>query len=119
MSEDYKLQVSLKFGPSLIGLLNIRANTPPELESLLEAMEETIPSKTAALTETLVALSNIQSAFPETRVVGSTPTTNAQTCQHGAMTERWGNQGTADEWHGYFCPLPKGAAGKCKPVYPK
>lgn len=123
MSEDYKLQVSIKFGPGLVGMLNIRANTLPEMEGLLEDAEMIASGKLAGLTEDLAGLSNIQAAFPEAQVISNTPAANVKVCgpngSHGAMTERWGNKGTPDEWHGWFCSLPKGDPNKCKPVYPK
>lgn len=43
-------------------------------------------------------------------------TSNGQRCAHGAMTPRSGTS-SKGPWSGYFCPLPKGDANQCKPIF--
>ena len=40
----------------------------------------------------------------------------AHACQHGPMVYRTSKPGM-DPWKGWFCPLPKDTAGRCKTVY--
>lgn len=119
MSEDYKVQVSIKFGPNLVGMLNIRANSVAELDLLIDETRESSVPALVGFTEELGALSAIQGQFPQTQVVSNTPATaGAPNCNHGPMTYRTGGSGN-DRWEGHFCPQPKGAPDKCKPIYPR
>lgn len=120
MSDDYKIQISLKFGPALAGMLNIRANDTGELAGLLDAVENEISVKLGGLVESVEALAAIGSQFPNAQVVGSTPAPagGAVTCNHGPMILRSGGRGS-EAWEGYFCKQPKEAADRCKPVYPR
>lgn len=124
MSEDYKVQVSIKFGPNLVGMLNIRANSVAELDLLINETRETTTPALMGFTEELGALSAIQGQFPQAQVIGSTSgsgggqNTGAPNCNHGPMTYRTGGSGS-DRWEGHFCPQPKGAPDKCKPIYPR
>lgn len=124
MSEDYKVQVSLKFGPGMLGLLNLRANTPQELDTLIRDTTELLVVPIGGLTEEIAPLANIQQAFPQTQVINqgqpqqsAQPAVTGRSCQHGQMTYRTGNQNTPDAWAGYFCPLGKGDPAKCRPQY--
>lgn len=42
----------------------------------------------------------------------------APTCEHGEMTWVTGTK-NGNTWGGHFCPLPKDAPNKCKPVWKK
>lgn len=120
MSDDYKIQISLKFGPGQGGMLNIRANSKDELAGLLDDVENEISVKLGGLVESVAALAAVGAAFPGTQVVGSTPAPagGAVTCNHGPMILRSGGRGS-EAWEGYFCKQPKEAADRCKPVYPR
>lgn len=113
--------MSLKFGPGLIGMLNVRANSAAELDSLLGDTLELVVPNLGAICDEMAALGNVQAAFPATQVVSSQSQAPAQpqgrTCPHGQMTYRTGNVGTPDAWAGYFCPLGKGDPNKCRPQY--
>lgn len=125
MSEDYKLQVSLKFGPRQEGMLNVRGNNFPEMDELLETAESLLSGKIGGLVEAVNAVDALRTQFPGTSAVDqpATPPNGSagggtQMCAHGAMIFKSG--GTGDNtWKGWFCPTGKGAPDKCKPVWEK
>lgn len=122
MSDDYKCQVSIKFGPKMEAMLNLRANTTRELDDLARDASDHILASLAALVEDMTAISNVQQHFPQTQVVSQpepfqqqqqTQTYTApKQCIHGPMQERSGA-----DWRGWFCPLDKTHPQRCKPQY--
>lgn len=124
VSDDYKCQVSIKFGPKMEAMLNLRADTPGELDRLARESCDIILGGTAGLVEELGAISNVQQQFPQT-AVATQPAVQQQPqqqqsqsynaprqCLHGQMQERSGA-----DWHGWFCPLDKTNPNRCKPQY--
>lgn len=101
-----------------MGMLVLRAESITELDTLIRDSDELLSAPISGLNETMQAISVVQGTFPQSSVVGSEAAPQGKTCAHGVMAEKWGNRGTADEWHGWFCPLPKGDPNKCRPVYP-
>lgn len=131
MSEDYKFQLSVKFGEHDTSMLNIRADTAEELDNGLRAVIAAA-GNLAVCAETVRAVDMVAESFPGTQVVGSQGNAPAAApaqpapaasgpdytwCRHGKRVEKSGGQG-ADTWHGYFCPLPKNNPDRCPPVYP-
>lgn len=130
MTDDYKLQASLKFGPGGIGMLNVRAGDEEEFERAITNVVGAV-APLAVLTEAIntefPAVAAVASAFQGTQVVpntyshgpgGSGPVTTglgqgaAQTCQHGQMLWKEGA-----DWKGWFCPAQKTDPSKCKARY--
>lgn len=132
MSEDYRYQVSVKFGEHDNAMLNVRANTPDELAGALAAVNE-LAGDIALAPEVLRATAAVSNQFPGTEVINSgansagagagqgaqaaTAGPDYANCPHGARVKRSGGNGS-DAWEGYFCPLPKTDTRRCKPVYP-
>lgn len=123
MSEDYKVQVSLKFGPNQAGMLNLRGNTAQEVGMLADEAVDLLVGKVAPLVEEASALVSVGAQFPDSQVQvqpqqNNQPFSNngGQMCKHGAMVYRSGN-GNNGAWQGYFCPTQKGDPDKCKPRY--
>lgn len=119
VSEDYKIQASIKFGNNLTGMLNLRANSAQELDVLCREAEEVTAGALAGLTESLTALNTIGQAFPQTQVQQQPPQPQASNnngqvpvCQHGPRVFKSGA-----DWQGWFCPAPKNDPSKCKAQY--
>lgn len=128
MSDDYKIQVSIKFGPNMTGMLNIRANDAIELADLADQAEVALVGSVASLTEKATALTTIGGAFPGTAVVPQQPAPvgivaaaaapaapgqgPAPICQHGTRVYRSGA-----DWQGWFCPGQRDDPTKCKAQY--
>jgi len=132
MSEEYKAQVSIKFGP-LIGrdpsaMLNLRAGTLAELDQMMnDALDLVVPSA-GLLAETLVAVGAVAQAFPDAEVVrqdraqqstsspASTGQRQAPLCTHGARVWRQ-DKAEPPKWAGWFCPQGSNAPDRCRPQY--
>lgn len=124
MSDDYKAQISLKFGPLGVGMLNLRADSIDELDILIDLAEPTLV-KAGGLLEAAGPLATIGGTMPGTTVVPqqTTPPGQAapapafgqqsgQVCQHGAMVYKEGA-----DWKGWFCPAQRDDPTKCKARY--
>lgn len=126
MSDDYKLQASVKFGPGQIGMINLRADTPEEMRGHAAAVVGLVGDlavMTEALNTEFAAVSAVASAFPGTTVIQQQQAPqapanqgNGNVCPHGQMMWRESPDG-GQSWKGYFCSLPKGDPAKCKPRY--
>lgn len=101
--------------------LVLRADNPAELEANLDVVTEGLLQKindVAALFQGARAVSAPATEQP----ANVTPINQAQnggglkTCNHGVRTRRTGN-GAKGAWVGYFCPLQKGDANQCKPIF--
>lgn len=112
---DYKFQTSVKHGPGLVAMTNIRANDPDELEAGLSALVGLSDSINSVVDALKVADQFAQVGIKTEVVSGGPPPLSAEvpTCKHGAMQARSGA-----DWAGYFCPMPKDSPERCKPVYP-
>lgn len=126
MTDNYKLQASVKFGPGQIGMLNVRADDAEEYERNLTAATGLV-GNLAVLTEALnaefQAVSVVTQAFPTTTAAPyNQAPQQAQggqgVCPHGQMQYKESQDGGVS-WKGHFCVLPKGDPGKCKPRYIK
>lgn len=131
MSDDYKAQVSLRFGPMQAAMLNLRADSINELDVLIDLSEQSIV-KMGGLIEAANALAAVGQAMPGTTVVtqpapaapsawpGPTQPAPApafggqsgQMCPHGAMVYKEG-----PDWKGHFCPAQRDDPTKCKARY--
>lgn len=132
MSDDFKLQVSFKTPGGT--LVNVRANSPEELQALLigtdglatdvvaheqkySAVHNLAPLSTGPSTATPLAQDFSSQGFPSTPPVVAQPA-NAQgpTCMHGARKYLTGSK-NGKTWAGWMCPTPKDAPDKCSPVW--
>lgn len=114
--ETYKFQTTIKHGPNLVAMTNVRANDPDELEAELSALISAAPTINDAI-EALGVVEVFAQGGVKTTVVNSGPPAldpEVPTCKHGAMIARSGA-----DWAGYFCPREKSDPDRCKPVYPK
>lgn len=123
MSDDYKIQVSAKYGNAQEGMVNVRANTTAELDATINDLLDVVPSLTL-LSEQLTAMTTIQTAFPQAQQVPqgqpAQATYGGAQCAHGARVHRIGPADPATgrpQWEGDFCPLQKTDPNRCKPVY--
>lgn len=123
MAEDYKVQVSFKFGTNQQGMVNVRGSEVGEVDLLMSEAREVLLPSLAGLDEELKAAGLIQATFP-----GSTPMSQggaqpaqsnaaasnggAPSCVHGPRVHRSG-----DGWQGWFCPADRNDPNKCKPQY--
>lgn len=133
MSDDWNLQVSVKFGQTQAGMLNVRGENATELnahivsvtdgdiltnitnlESLLAAGVALVPvaSPAAPAPNNVVPLPAQSPAQPEYQQ------TAAPTCPHGTRQFRQG-VGAKGPWSAYFCPTPKNTPGQCQPEWVK
>lgn len=119
--DGYKFQVSLKYGPNGIGMLNIRASTAEEFAVNLASALETLGAN-AVLVDAYNAefqSAAVQASPAQAHSQGgghSSPTSNAEMCQHGAMVFRTGSNAKG-AWSAWFCPTDKGAQDKCAPKF--
>lgn len=131
MSEDYKLQVSMKFGPRQEGMLNIRGDSAEEVRELLGDAAEHLPGATGILLGELTkddgmvaAAKAITEAFPGTTTVTTgggppqPPGNASQMCPHGARQYRE-DKANPPQWKAWFCRLEKNDPERCRPVYVK
>lgn len=118
--DDWKCQLSIKFGPMQEAMLNVRADSPHELDQMVEDMDSLIAGNPAGLLSTLRDLNQAFTTpapaggqgggyIPPATAVAPQP---QRSCPHGTMEYKEG-----PDWRGYFCPLPKGSPGKCKAQY--
>lgn len=125
MSEDYKVQVSLKVGTNQAGMINLRGNTVGEVDSLLNDTKDLLLPMIAGFEEDAKAIGLIAAAFPGTTGAPFPQSTQlpavqpaaasngaGRGCPHGAMVWR-----TGDGWAGWFCPAQRTDPTKCKPQY--
>lgn len=116
--DDWKCQLSIKFGPMQEAMLNLRADDPHELDQMVAQMDELVAGSPAGLLSTLQDINQAlmppasgQPDGPTATTMQATPQTT-RSCPHGLMEFKSG-----DGWKGWFCPLPKGNPNKCKPQY--
>lgn len=115
--EDYKYQASIKFGPGMQEMLNIRSATKEEFDTDIKDALDTIGPlavlKEAFNTE-FASVSTVAAAFPGTTVENQQPAQQGgvPTCQHGVMVYKEG-----PDWKGHFCPAQKSDPTKCKARY--
>lgn len=125
MSENYKAQVSIKFGPNMSSMLNLRGDSIDELEVLVIGVQSALVDNIGPLAEAAAALTTIGGTFPGTAVVPQQPAPvgivaaaaapgqgPAPTCQHGVRVYRSGA-----DWQGWFCPAQREDPTKCKAQY--
>lgn len=126
---DTRLQVNYKTPGGT--LLNLYANDAAELDALLAALSDRVP--TIAAVEQAVnaggtlaqagALAPAQAQPAQTQAspppVVNTPqqaVPQGQSCVHGPRQYREG-QGAKGTWKAWFCPTPKGTPDQCEPVW--
>lgn len=122
--DDYKFQVSQKYGAGGTGMLNVRANDAQELADNVTAAVVAV-GPAAVLAEALntefQAVSNlVNGGFEVNQVQQAQPqqtrASSGELCQHGSMVFKTGNK-DGRAWEGWFCPTAKDAPDKCKPKF--
>lgn len=110
-------------------MVTVRANSGPELDSMLsisvasiEAAVKELQSITGASAPS-AGVQVISQAFPGAQVVDTPPFNPApslgggRSCQHGKMTALQGPSKQGGVYKGYFCPSAQGDPTKCKTIY--
>jgi hypothetical protein len=131
MSDDYKLQVSIKTPAGT--MVNIRANDGDELAAGIRQTTDNLPGITE-LEALAGAVQTVNNAFqPSAQAPQSAPAQAQQqapaavpgrwvpdggipVCEHGPFVYNSGNKNGA-VWEGYFCPAQKGDPSQHKPVF--
>lgn len=140
MTDDYKLQTSVKVGANRDDMINVRANSVEELNTLLDGLHGSYGFISSVMTDlangtapppdpTQQAVGTLQqNGFPETQQVQPgvvTPQAQPQTygqrppppqCIHGQMKYYEGTNKNGGAFRAYFCPGPKGP-NQCKPQF--
>lgn len=134
MSEDWKIQVSPKTPSGT--LINIRGNTPEEVQELLGGVQELVtlvvgleqsfagvhnaaPLSTGPSTQIVPDQPSTAQGFPSTPPVTappSNPAASGPTCMHGARKYITGTK-NGKTWAMWACPTPKDAPDKCSPQW--
>lgn len=123
MTDDWKYQVSYKFGPKMEGMLNVRADTPAELFEACQAVADdaySINQLGAVLSGDLPEPARDEPAQPSHNSVSTPANTYRRMCKHGARVQRTAKTLGPDgrpEWTGHFCPLDKSDPNRCRPEY--
>lgn len=128
MSDEFKLQVSVKFGDYDQHMLNVRADNGTELEAQLDGVpvQKVVDfGSTVKAAQTAQPLTQAGPAPtappPPAAPVGSAPSVpqaDAPHCPHGRRNKRSGVS-SKGAWTGFMCPLPKGHPDQCDPVWDK
>ena len=130
-NEDWKIQISPKTPSGT--LINIRGNTPEEVQELLGGVQELVvlivgleqaiggvtavaPLSTGTSTTTQPAQDFSGQGFPSTPPVATAPVAQGPTCAHGARVHKTG-VGAKGPWSAWMCPTPKGTVGQCPPAW--
>jgi hypothetical protein len=132
VSENYKIQISYKIGPTQQHMLNVRADTAEEFTALLSYAEITAPAivEVANTLNAAVSLASPPTVAPAPAAQPQTqtppqwagqpqaqPAQGAKMCVHGPRVHKTGvAKGTGKPWAGWFCALPK-ASGGCGPEW--
>lgn len=114
--DDYKYQMSAKFGPGGIGMINVRADDPEEFANNVNAA-------VAAVGPASVLVEALNTEFQGVSAANATAPAPApypqqaqaqggQICVHGQMVARSGVK-NGKPWSGWFCPTPQGTPGQC------
>ena len=115
-SATTKLQVNFKLNDGT--LINLYADSAPELQALLASLEQsaaTIGNTATALTGGRVSAA-IKTELGGTVVAQSSNLPEGH-CKHGALQYRESKPGAPKTWKGWFCPSPKGTPDQCAPKF--
>lgn len=115
MSDDYKIQVSPKTPAGT--LINIRGNTPEEVQALISGVHELVVlitslEKAFEGVATVAPLSTGSTTnFPtqppvSNQVSPMAPVASGPTCAHGARIHKSGVK-NGKPWAGWSCPAPR------------
>lgn len=130
MSENWKIQVSPKTPSGT--LINIRGETPEEVQALLSGVHELVvlitgleqafgavgalsPLSTGGSTANQEGQTSSDKAFPSKPPVVLSPS-GSPTCIHGPRTFKTGVK-NGRTWSSWMCPTPKGTPDQCQPVW--
>ena len=129
MTDNFKVQVSYKFGGYDEHMINVRGDSATEVEALVKALDiqaltdfgatlKAGQAATAVTTPTGAASAAAGAASGATGASAATPASTApgnggRYCTHGPRTRRNGTSARG-AWVGWFCPLAKGHPDQCK-----
>jgi alpha-D-ribose 1-methylphosphonate 5-triphosphate diphosphatase PhnM len=123
LTDDYKVQYSIKFPHPSADMVNVRANTVDELKTLMAeiALEAATLAVTADAIRTdvmEVAKQNIKAEFPTTTEVASGGQ-GQKLCAHGVpYTFRSGTSQKGKAYSGLFCTVKNDPNLKeCEPIF--
>lgn len=130
MSDNWKIQISPKTPSGT--LINIRGETPEEVQALLTGVHELIvlvvgieqafagvttvaPLSTGLSTVTPSSQVYSGTAFPSTPPVAPAPS-GSPTCIHGPRVYKTGSK-NGKTWVAWMCNTPKGTPDQCQAVW--
>jgi hypothetical protein len=131
VTDDFNVQWSVSLPPTAQyakgDMLNIRGATVDEVEEKFDAiLRGEFIDKAIQVGHELRAQQVVVEGLNATVVpqnTGNAPAESAPAqqgsghfCEHGERKYVTGN-GRTGAWAGYFCPLPKGSPGQCKPEF--
>lgn len=127
MTDDFHIQWSVSLPPTAQyakgDMLNIRGETVDEVEEKFDAiLRGEFIDKAVKVGHELRATQVVVEGLNAEKVpqnTGNKPKQNApetRYCDHGERNYVTGN-GRTGKWAGYFCALPKGSKGQCKPEF--
>lgn len=124
-NEDWKIQVSPKTPAGT--LVNIRGNTPEEVQALISGVHELVVLITSlerafggvAIADPLST--GATTGFPtqppaSNQVLATAPVASGPTCAHGARKFVQGKSAKGP-WSAWMCPTVKDAPDKCPPAW--
>lgn len=125
VAETYKFQLSMKYGPGGVGMLNVRADTAEEFVTNVEAAVASVGGAAVlmdAYNTEFQAVSNLANGgFEVNQQQGQQQNrsgSSGEICQHGPMTYKEGSS-SKGPWKGWFCSLDKNNPNKCQPKFLK
>jgi hypothetical protein len=116
MSDDFKVQVSYKFGSYDEHMLNVRGDSATEVEALIKALDIQVLTDGGALLKGAVAATSVTvptTPAPTTAPAPAAPPASGPVCIHGPRTRRNGTS-SRGAWVGWFCKLPKNHPDQCQ-----
>lgn len=127
--EPFKVQWSISLPPAAQyakgDMLNVRGNSPEEVEEQFDAiLRGEFIDKATQVAHELRATASVTDGLDAKPAAQSQPaqqqqsqqSSGAPSCAHGERKWVTGN-GRTGAWAGWFCPLPKGSQGQCKPEF--
>ena len=119
MSDDFKVQVSYKFGEYDQHMINVRGDSATEVEALVAALNLQAVTDFGALLKAGQAATAVTTPTSEATTSApavAAPPASGRLCAHGPRTRRNGTSARG-AWVGWFCPLAKGHPDQCKPEF--
>lgn len=118
--ENSGYTVSFKTGPGFeASLVVVRGLTKKDLKKNLEAFDDDLKQLVVDVQADIQALAAAKGLTNTSSGSGNSAPSDGgevKTCEHGKRNKRTGTS-SRGAWTGWFCALPKGSDGACKPIF--